>query len=222
MTDDYYPHQAFSSSPCYAHEFESLSMEVDPHDKQQVSQWRKQERQRLLRLRMQEFDSIEPCAKRVISELSSLIEPYPGLVISAYWPMRGEFDLRDWFYQLIDQKMRVALPAVESRFQPLIFREWTPNTKMEPGVWNISVPAEGERLTPDIVIAPVVGFDAECFRLGYGGGYFDRTLAQLPDKPLVIGVGPAFSRVATIYPQAHDIPMDMIVTGSGDPYYRNK
>jgi 5,10-methenyltetrahydrofolate synthetase len=65
---------------------------------------------------------------------------------------------------------------------------------------------------PDIVIAPLVGFDAANYRLGYGGGFFDRTLATLPRRAFVIGVGYAASRVATIYPQPHDIAMDAIVT----------
>ena len=86
---------------------------------------------------------------------------------------------------------------------------------MEPGFWNIPVPVGTPEVTPDIVLAPVVGFDPACFRLGYGGGYFDRTLAALDPHPLAIGVGLAGSRIATIYPQPHDIPMAAIVTEEG-------
>lgn len=68
---------------------------------------------------------------------------------------------------------------------------------------------------PDVVIAPVVGYDPACYRLGYGGGFFDRTLASLPARPRVIGVGYGAARVPTIYPQMHDIPMDLIVTEAG-------
>ena len=80
------------------------------------------------------------------------------------------------------------------------------------GVWNIPVPADGIQVVPDIVIAPVVGFDPEGYRLGYGGGYYDRTLAAWSRKPRVIGVGDSGAAIATIYPLLHDIPMDAIVT----------
>ncbi|TSE12489.1 5-formyltetrahydrofolate cyclo-ligase, partial [Mesorhizobium intechi] len=76
----------------------------------------------------------------------------------------------------------------------------------------IPIPAEGDPVLPDIVVAPIVGIDPANYRLGYGGGFFDRTLAAMPSKPLVIGVGYELQRVATIYPQPHDIPMDRIVT----------
>jgi 5,10-methenyltetrahydrofolate synthetase len=107
---------------------------------------------------------------------------------------------------------RCALPMVVKRNQPLAFRLWEPGTRLERGVWNIPFPADGAEVAPDVVIAPVVGFDSACYRLGYGGGFFDRTLAALPAKPRTIGVGYTCAAIATIYPQAHDIPMDAIVT----------
>ena len=81
-------------------------------------------------------------------------------------------------------------------------------------VWNIPVPADGDWITPDIALAPVVGFDAARFRLGYGGGYFDRTLAANPSIRAV-GIGLASARIATIFPQPHDIAMTAIVTDEG-------
>jgi 5-formyltetrahydrofolate cyclo-ligase family len=80
------------------------------------------------------------------------------------------------------------------------------------GAWNIPVPAKGEEVRTDIALAPLVGYDARCYRLGYGGGYFDRTLAQLPASTIAIGVGYAETEIATIYPQPFDIPMRRIVT----------
>jgi 5-formyltetrahydrofolate cyclo-ligase len=79
-------------------------------------------------------------------------------------------------------------------------------------VWNIPVPKYGEEVYPDVVIAPVVGYDQSAYRLGYGGGFFDRTLAAIPKQPLVIGVGYSHAAIPTIHPQPHDIPMDKIVT----------
>jgi 5-formyltetrahydrofolate cyclo-ligase len=86
---------------------------------------------------------------------------------------------------------------------------------MERGFWNIPVPADGAQVMPTIVIAPVVGFDPDCYRLGYGGGYFDRTLVAMPAGTRVIGVGYAQAAIPTIHPQPHDIPMNLIVTEKG-------
>jgi 5,10-methenyltetrahydrofolate synthetase len=72
---------------------------------------------------------------------------------------------------------------------------------------------DGRVIVPDIVIAPVVGFDQQCYRLGFGGGFYDRTLAELKPYPLTIGVGYPESAIRTIFPQPDDIPMDWIVTG---------
>jgi 5,10-methenyltetrahydrofolate synthetase len=83
---------------------------------------------------------------------------------------------------------------------------------MQTGVWNIPIPKQRDILTPDAVIVPLVGFDGCGYRLGYGGGYFDRTLASAVPRPFAIGLGYADSALQTIYPQPHDIPMNLIVT----------
>ncbi len=108
-----------------------------------------------------------------------------------------------------------ALPVVVQRHAPLTFRSWRQGEPLQPGVWNIPVPSSGRSVTPDIVIAPVVGFDSACYRLGYGGGFFDRTLAAFPQRPRIVGVGSRRQAIPTIYPQAHDVPMDLIVTEVG-------
>jgi 5-formyltetrahydrofolate cyclo-ligase len=79
-------------------------------------------------------------------------------------------------------------------------------------VWAIRVPAEGAVVLPDVLLMPLVGFDQRCFRHGYGRGYYDQTLATMPEQPLTIGVGFEMSRLTTIHPQHHAIPMDLIVT----------
>src|SRR3546814_17143660 len=108
---------------------------------------------------------------------------------------------------LVERGIRVALPVVEERAQPLTFRQWRPGCRMERGVWGIPVPAEGERMTPDLVIAPVVGFDHDCYRLGNGGGSFDRTLAQLSPRPLAVGVGHPGPPIAPHSPQNGRAPI---------------
>jgi 5-formyltetrahydrofolate cyclo-ligase len=83
---------------------------------------------------------------------------------------------------------------------------------MTAGVWNIPVPEDGETVQPDLLIVPLVGFDRRNYRLGYGGGFYDRTIAAMPTKPHTIGVGFALGRLKTIYPQSHDIGLDAVIT----------
>ncbi|QIE55086.1 5-formyltetrahydrofolate cyclo-ligase [Pikeienuella piscinae] len=213
-SDDY---SGFASSPCFAHELvetESGYAVADPVAARDVARWRKAERERLIAERRREpVEARNRTAEAIAAQLDQLIAPGPGVAISLYWPFRGELDLRGWMRSVTETGARAALPIVTAKGRPLIFRQWTPYTRMARGVWNIPVPDDEPELTPDVVIAPLVGFDSECYRLGYGGGYFDRTLASLPGKPMVIGVGQAFAALPTIYPQWHDIPMDLIVTG---------
>lgn len=132
-----------------------------------------------------------------------------------FWPFKGEFDPRPLARRLHARGVLLALPVVVASAAPLVFRPWAPGNRLVPGVWNIPVPAEGEPVTPDVLLVPLVGFDAGRYRLGYGGGYYDRTLTAMTPRPFVIGIGFALSRLASIHPQPHDIPMDLIVTEEG-------
>ena len=111
-----------------------------------------------------------------------------------------------------DRGALFSLPIVMGKEQALVFRTWRPSEPLVEGAWGISIPASGQLVQPDIVIAPVIGFDSACYRLGYGGGFFDRTLASMTNAPFVIGVGYELGRLDTIFPQEHDIPMDVVVT----------
>lgn len=91
---------------------------------------------------------------------------------------------------------------------------------MERGIWNIPVPASGRRAHPDIVVSPLLGVDKACFRLGNGGGYYDRTLAALDPQPQVIGVGFPDCRMPTIFPMPWDIAMDVVVLADGSIEHR--
>ncbi|MBU0582204.1 MAG: 5-formyltetrahydrofolate cyclo-ligase [Alphaproteobacteria bacterium] len=178
-----------------------------------VARWRKAERARLIEARLAiPADVRASMAQKIAAGLDAAIGDVAGRLVSLYWPFRGEPDMRPWMASVIDRGGAVALPVVVEKAQPLVFRAYKPGDRLEKGVLNIPIPAEGEPVLPDVVISPIVGVDPQNYRLGYGGGFFDRTLAAMPKKPLVIGIGYEMQRIATIYPQTHDIPMDRIVT----------
>lgn len=188
-------------------------------DRQQwidVMRWRKAERERLIALRLAiPQEERRRHSERIAAGLDRVLGDIAGRVVSVYWPFRGEPDLHPWMERLADRGAACALPVVIAPRTPLVFRAWRRGEPLKPGVWNIPVPSEGREVTPDIVVAPVVGFDRDCYRLGHGGGFFDRTLAILSPRPRIVGVGYARLAIPTIFPQAHDIPMDLIVTEQG-------
>lgn len=139
--------------------------------------------------------------------------PVPaGMVAGFCWPFKGEFDARFVIRRWREQGVTAALPEVVAKGEPLQFRKWWPGAPMAPGVYDIPVPAGTDILVPDIAIVPMNGFDERGYRLGYGGGYFDRTLAAHDRRMLAIGVSFELLRLPTIYPQAHDVAMDFVVT----------
>lgn len=135
--------------------------------------------------------------------------------LGLYWPVRGEIDLRDLGAEHLKRGGRVALPVVVTKSAPVEFWSWEPHMPMSRGIWNIPIPGEREALAPDALIVPLVGWDAQRFRLGYGGGYYDRTIAAAAVRPYRVGIGYDEARLETIFPQPHDIPMDLIVTDGG-------
>jgi 5,10-methenyltetrahydrofolate synthetase len=210
----------YASPPCFQHELDHIhgGLAREPHGIQasDVARWRKAERRRLLENRARLSIAARTAAATAIAgHLDELIGDVSGRVVSAYWPIKSELDLRPWMTTLTARGATAVLPVVVQKAAPLEFRAWVTGCRMERGVWNIPVPAEGDWLIPDVLIAPVVGFDPGCFRLGYGGGYFDRTLAAINRPVRAIGIGLSASRVDTIYPQPHDIPMSCIVTETG-------
>lgn len=214
---------SFASPPCYMHEIDpAYGGLVHPGQTRDVARWRKAERERLISARLAlSIEERTDHAARLASELDVVIKRLAARSVSLYWPFRGEPDLRLWMQSVYESGMRVALPVVVAKAQPLVFRAWWPGAPMARGVWNIPYPADGEIIVPDVVIAPLVGFDAAGFRLGYGGGFFDRTLAALAPSPIAIGVGHPISAIPTIYPQPHDIAMDWVVIGDGHPRTRS-
>lgn len=209
----------YASSPCFAHELELGDqgyVAVDRETARDVARWRKAERKRLIDARLAlPVEERQRCGAEIAAELDKLIDLRPGLIVGTYWPFRAELDLRAWMAGVVERGGRIGLPIVVSKGQPLVFREWRPHCEMERGVWNILQPADDTRVVPDVLIVPFVGYDPQGYRLGYGGGFYDRTIASISPRPTAIGIAHPVAAIKTIYPQPHDIPMDATVTGAG-------
>ena len=188
-------------------------MSGEPAD---LKQWRKAERERLIAARMAlPAAQLESWRHRIDGYLEL---SFPGLArcrLAFCWPIKGEYDARHFARTLRARGALTALPVVVAPRQPLIFREWHPGVAMAVGALNISYPVDSPEVQPDAVILPMNGWDASGYRLGYGAGFFDRTLASLAKRPVTLGVSYEFARLDTIFPQPWDIPMDYVVTERG-------
>ena len=181
-----------------------------------LAAWRKETRAALLAQRDAiPLDERRRGDARIGEHLLAGFPQLASMIVGFYWPMKGEFDPRVAILRLREQGARAALPVVVQKGAPLKFREWWPGVETRPGVFGLPVPQGSPVVVPGACLIPPVGFDARGYRLGYGGGYFDRTLAALSPQPLKIGVARDLSRIETIRPQPWDIPMDCIVTESG-------
>ncbi|QIE47247.1 5-formyltetrahydrofolate cyclo-ligase [Pseudohalocynthiibacter aestuariivivens] len=202
--------------PCYQHLI-IAGHAIDPATARDVSRFRKAERARLYALRNAgTAEDRAQLSDAIAAELDRELTNLAGRIIAAYWPIRSEPDLRDWMTRAHEAGARIVLPVVVEKNAPLIFRTWAPRCAMERGIWNIPVPSDGAEATPDIVISPLLGVDEAGYRLGNGGGYYDRTLAAMETPPLIIGIGAPDCRIKTIYPMPWDVPMTMTVLGDGN------
>ena len=182
----------------------------------EIKLWRKARRDELITRRVAfGADERHGWNERVSALLEQIVPVAPGMVIGFCWPFKGEFDARFAVRHWRERGATAALPEVVAKAGPLQFREWWPGAPMKPGAYGIPVPDATRVLAPDVAIVPMNGFDGQGYRLGYGGGYFDRTLAALERRVLAIGVSYEALRLPTIYPQPHDIPMDFVVTEAG-------
>ena len=183
---------------------------------ERIKPWRKEQRSALLARRIEApRDSKKAwtaAVERYVREILGRMKPR---TIGFYLPFKHEIDARPLVRGLHEQGWTAGLPVVIDKKGPLEFRFWKPGTLMTPGVYDIPVPAERKVVKPDVLLVPLVGFDSANYRLGYGGGYYDRTLASMLPRPTTIGVGFELSRLQTVYPQPHDIPLDVVVTEAG-------
>ena len=147
----------------------------------------------------------------------------PDIVIGAYWPIKGEFDplpaLHRWKEdgELLDQPepRRIGLPVVNKETHTMTFHDWYPGCPMEEDAYGIPKPKDTEVIVPTLVFAPCVGYGAGGFRLGYGGGFYDRMLASLNPKPFSVGLGFGMGFLPDFEPEPHDMPLDAILNDYG-------
>ncbi|SEL30203.1 5-formyltetrahydrofolate cyclo-ligase [Nitrosovibrio tenuis] len=179
-------------------------------------EWRKQQRAELMALRETITENDHRCWSSAITE--SLKQGFPVLhsrAVGFCWPHRGEYDPLPLMDFIHERGAILALPEVVNRHEPLRFRKWWREAPMKNGAYNIPVPDNTDSVAVGAVVIPMIGFDKRGFRLGYGSGYFDRTLVAIKPRPLTIGVAFEILRLDNLHPQPHDIPMDFIVTEVG-------
>jgi 5,10-methenyltetrahydrofolate synthetase len=186
------------------------------------SEEKKALRKRLVEQRLNMPDRLQRCdlLQRV---LRIWLVNRPDIVIGAYWPIKGEFDplpaLHRWKEdgELLDepQPRRIGLPVVDKLHKTLKFHAWFPGCPMEEDAYGIPKPKDTEVIVPTLLFVPCVGYGPGGFRLGYGGGFYDRTLSELQPKPYTVGLGFTNAFLEDLEPEPHDVPLDAILNDNG-------
>ena len=141
----------------------------------------------------------------------------PDLAIGAYWPIKGEFDALPALYRWgeADPRRRIGLPVIDKQTKRLGFRVWTPGCEMEEDAYGIPKPKDTPAFEPTLLLVPCVGYGPKGVRLGYGGGFYDRTLASLQPRPFTVGLGFTNGFIDDFEPEEHDLPLDAILNDNG-------
>ncbi|WP_033069387.1 5-formyltetrahydrofolate cyclo-ligase [Thalassospira australica] len=196
----------------------SLDLPAPPEsdDEKSQSEWRRAVRRALLGWRSAlDAHSHKYFSDQICAHFSTFLARRTGATIGFYWPIQNEIDLRPVIERHISAGGRAALPVVPGKDMPMEFHNWTPNTEMVSGFARIPEPRNSTEVPVHVMVAPLVGFDRAGYRLGYGGGFFDRTLGAMKRKPLVVGVGFEATLLEDIKPHRYDVPVDVLITDQG-------
>ena len=144
--------------------------------------------------------------------------------IGAYWPIKGEFDALPALYRWseADEQRRIGLPVIDRQTKQLRFHIWYPGCEMEEDAYGIPKPKGTEAFEPQLLLVPCVGFGPGGLRLGYGGGFYDRTLAALQPRPVTVGVGYAHGYLPWLKGEPHDVPLDVMLTEDGEQFQQDQ
>jgi 5-formyltetrahydrofolate cyclo-ligase len=144
------------------------------------------------------------------------------VAIGAYWPIKGEFDALPALYRWAepDPSRRIGLPVIDKATRQLSFHVWFPGCDMEEDAYGIPKPRGTPRFEPTLLLVPCVGYGPNGVRLGYGGGFYDRTLATLQPRPRTVGVAYSHGFVPWLTPEPHDVPLDAVLTDEGLAWQR--
>lgn len=167
------------------------------------------------RLHRDRIDRDQTDFETIIDVFFENFKPTKDKTIAMYWPAGKEFDCRFLMDELTNQGFKCALPRVVKDSRVLEFAEWSHDTKMTQGTFDIQEPEEGDIVIPDIVIAPLLAFDQKGFRLGQGGGYYDATLEALRAQKDISYIGIGYAEQAVLFKlptEEHDIPLDYMLT----------
>ena len=163
------------------------------------------------------LNSIRPDAAKVVADhFFRAVTLKPGEIVAGYWRIKDEMDCQPILIRLMDSLQPVCLPVVIGDEQPLELRLWEQGAPLYEAGFGTLAPSElAPRAEPDIILMPLLGFDKRGTRLGYGGGYYDRTLEQLAKRPRLIGIAFAAQELEDVPRDSHDIPLDMVITEQG-------
>ncbi len=139
------------------------------------------------------------------------------MAVGAYWPIKGEFDALPALYRWADadDERCIGLPVIDKATKRLSFHMWSPGCEMEEDAYGIPKPKDTPEFQPTVLLVPCVGYGPKGLRLGYGGGFYDRTLATLQPQPITVGLAYSHGYVPWLEAEPHDVPLSVILTDEG-------
>lgn len=159
-------------------------------------------------------------AKAVAGHFFEAVKLEPRQIVAGYWRIKDEMDCQPILVRLMDSFQPVCLPVVLGDDQPLELRLWEQGAPLYEAGFGTLAPSElAPKVEPDLILMPLLGFDRKGTRLGYGGGYYDRTLERLSKRPRLVGVAFDAQELDEIPREPHDVPLDMVVTESGARHF---